>query len=221
MTPSSSSCLTHPYAGQVYLATAPSLEKQGWLKFGCTRRTAVQRAKEHAGALSTERSSPVVVRDSLDCEKAEALFRELLKDLKLLPAGRKELTTCSLKKATALLELAIRDAPVRTALAIEEPTYRGRLSSDHPVANELLAMPWGIGKQVLAVENWLLSSLETASLAAKLQRYGVVCTNASRTAPEFLLQGKVLNDAQVWLASKGLRASRLQEKEARLFRWTR
>ena len=218
---SGSSCLTHPYAGQVYIATSPSLTQKGWLKFGCTRRTAVQRAKEHAGALSTEKSSPVVVRDSLDCEKAEDLFREMLEDLKLLPAGRKELTTCSLKKATALLERALREAPVRTALAVEASTYRGRLSSEHPVAGELLAMPWGIGKQVFTVEDWLLSSLETASLAAKLQRYGVVCTNASRRAPEFVLQGKLLSDAQVWLASKGLCAARLLEKEARLFRWTR
>lgn len=219
MTSAASQSLTYPYAGQLYLAVSPSLTRRGLVKFGSTLRTAVQRSKEHPGVLSTEKSQPILVLESLDCRKAEDQLRELLGAGLMLPFGRKDLARCSPAVAKSLARSALRDAPVRTGRAAPETAPNGRLMSAHPVANQLLTMKWGIGKCVLTLEQWLLSALTDSSVAAKLHRYGVICTNASRSTPEFLLQGRVLADAQVWLASQELDAARLQEPEARMFRW--
>lgn len=213
----------YPFAGQLYLACSPSLTQQGLLKFRATTRTALLRAKEHPGVLSTEKSQPVFVLDTLDCRQAEDRLRELFQERRWLPAGRKELARCSLKQATALARQAVQDTALNPrsgpAPQLEQPL--GKLSSDHPVAGPLLAMPWSVGKRVLPLEQWLLMSLESASLARKLQRAGVQCTNASRTLPEFRLDGRILLDAQVWLSSQGLKAERMQEPAARLYRWVR
>lgn len=221
MTPHAPTNTAYPFAGQVYLAVSPSLNQRGLVKFGRTRRTAEQRAKEHPGVLSTEKSEVVFVLDTLDCVQAEAQVKKMMAARQRLPFGRKELSDCTVSEAQALVQAAVARAAVAPArVAAAKPAAdQGRLVSCHPVAARLLEMPWHLGQRVQPLGAWMVQSLSQPALARKLSARGLTCTNPSREFPEFSVEGQVLASAWCWLSSQAMNPKELQDPVARVFQW--
>lgn len=181
----SSSSKAYPYAGQVYLATSASLRKKGLVKFGYTRRTAHIRAKEHAGALSDERSEVLMAVPSQDAPAAEKLLRELFVTKGFEIQGRKELVRIKEEKAKELLLLASRNASVRSRAVSTQVEDENRPFCEVSEMAQLLDIPIAMQGEVRPFHVWLRRSLRDTALRQKLFRQGLQCINWDPLRPVF------------------------------------
>jgi hypothetical protein len=200
-----------PYAGTLYLATSPALQKYGLLKFGHTQRTARQRATEMPGVLSLEKASVVFEFPCDDSFSAEQLARAYFETRGMLVQERRELIHCEVRQASRLLRMAAKKARVRQAVAVATPAARVLTSANKAWAS-LLEHELTKGDDHKQLGAWLSDSLDSASVRRWLERKGILCSNWDRAEPQF--QFEYLDEFMLnWLKRTRFKVSALQSAE--------
>lgn len=181
----------YPYEGVLYLASAPSLQAQGLLKYGETRQAPQARESQHPGQLSLEASTMLFIIETKDRMRAEALARALFKQAGMLIPGRerKELIQRDIERAKRILQEAVARAEVRTApLLVAAQAPQVQVESKSCAWRHLLAHRLRIGGQSHPVQHWMAMSLRCAKTARQLERRGIYCVNWDPRRPDFQIQ---------------------------------
>lgn len=203
----------HPYKGHVYLATSPTLQAKGQLKYGETFNTTEERARGHAGQLTDEKSEILFSLYSLDSLNAEALARELFRVNCWHVQGRKEFVTCTFEEARAVLLHAVEKCHVRTQpllVPVNVPVLVQCANTQGPSApwDFLLSQPLHIGNSKQTVGEWMAKSLKCTQTTRKLASRGIFCVNWDELNPIFQVQ-RLDSQLDLALRSRGFSAQDL------------
>lgn len=183
----------YPYKGSVYLATSPTLQARGLLKYGETTDAVDVRASKHAGQLTDEKSQILFAGESQDSYSAECLAGELFRQNGWHVEGRKEFVTCTVEQACEILRRAVEKARVRTQpllVPVKAPTLvqcANTQGESEPWAY-LLSKALHIGRNKMTLGEWMAKSLKCAQTTRLLESRGIFCVNWDERSPIFQVQ---------------------------------
>lgn len=178
----------YPYEGVLYLATSESLEKNNWLKYGHTTKTAEERGPGHSGQTTFDKSTTLFSVNCLDSLRAETLLKAYLYQLDLPVSGRKEIIKRNFELAKSLLIKAARLAKPRKAKRLAPAPEVIALTTNNPAWAALIEYNLKIGNNRKSLAQWMAQSLQEPSLSKRLAKMGFICVNCDRIAPEFKLE---------------------------------
>ena len=202
----------YPYRGILYLATSDVLEKNNWLKYGHTTKSAKEREPGHAGQTTFDKSSTIFTVDCLDSLRAETLLKAYLYQRDLPVKGRKEIIKREIELAKSLLVKAAQLAEPRKAKRLAPKPEAKALTTSAPAWAALIGYSLKIGDSRKSLAQWMAQSLHQPLISQKLAKMGFICVNCDRNAPEFKLEF-LETPLEQWLTNKGYTSDALLDSE--------